>query len=471
MEPAGRAHRSVADKQHIIVPSTAITAHSHPAVPTQRAPPHPLPCCAAFGLRRRSGRRAQPTQPGMGTDRLLPGRGGPRAAGGAGHGSVRSGAAGNTEQSSGGAKPGCPRGTERNGSAPRGRAGGKGGYETRGGARRCEGRCEERCEAAAPPSAKSRRRSQLGHPTGPGSAADRSRARPKGRLCRARARRSAPPRTALRYLRAVPGTTRGDAALPRSRSGPRPPRRPRLPQGRPTRSPPGRGRSARHAQTRLAPPRPPRSAQAHTHAHTAPLRRKRSPPRRRLTCTDRREGEPKHRERLGGERDCGNRRGTGTERGDVGALQREWTYRAALRARGRRHCWAAGGTRRGQRASPVVTPRRQKEPGGDPAVNTTLHSHGCRSPSVYSRGSAAPRPAPHPAQTMAASSSGSLPHSRPGASRPTSTAAQEPCSSSSAATLPAAGDCCRPCPLNPPSTKTFGSCGCGPSTPFWSKAL
>lgn len=364
-------------------------------------------------------------------------------------------------------------GTERNGSAPRGRAGGKGGYETRGGARRREGRREGRREAAAPPSAKSRRRSQLGHPTGPGSAADRSRARPKGRLCRARARRSAPPRTALRYLRAVPGTTRGDAALPRSRSGPRPPRRPRLPQGRPTRSPPGRGRSARHAQTRLAPPRPPRSAQAHTHAHahTAPLRRKRSPPRRRLTCTDRREGEPKHRERLGGKRDCGNRRGTGTERGDVGALQREWTYRAALRARGRRHCWAAGGTRRGQRASPVVTPRRQEEPGGDPAVNTTLHSHGCRSPSVYSRGSAAPRPAPHPAQTMAASSSGSLPHSRPGASRPTSTAAQEPCSSSSAATLPAAGDCCRPCPLNPPSTKTFGSCGCGPSTPFWSKAL
>lgn len=104
-------------KQRITVPSTAITAHSHPAVPTQRAPPHPLPCCAAFGLRRRSGRRAQPTQPGMGTDRLLPGRGGPRAAGGAGHGSVRSGAAGNTEQSSGGAKPGCPRGTERNGTA------------------------------------------------------------------------------------------------------------------------------------------------------------------------------------------------------------------------------------------------------------------------------------------------------------------------------------------------------------------
>lgn len=176
-------------KQRIIGPSAAITAHSHPAVLTQRAPPHPLPCCAAFGLRRRSGRRAQPTQPGMGTDRLLRGRGGPRAAGGAGHGSVRSGAAGNTEQSSGGAKPGCPRGTERNGSAPRGRAGGKGGYETRGGARRCEGRCEGRREAAAPPSAKSRRRSQLGHPPGPGSAADRSRARPKGRLCRARARR------------------------------------------------------------------------------------------------------------------------------------------------------------------------------------------------------------------------------------------------------------------------------------------
>lgn len=329
-------------KQRIIGPSAAITAHSHPAVPTQRAPPHPLPCCAAFGLRRRSGRRAQPTQPGMGTDRLLPGRGGPRAAGGAGHGSVRSGAAGNTEQSSGGAKPGCPRGTERNGSAPRGRAGGKGGYETRGGARRREGHCEGRREAAAPPSAKSRRRSQLGHPTGPGSAADRSRARPKGRLCRARARRSAPPRTALRYLRAVPGTTRGDAALPRSRSGPRPPRRPRLPQGRPTRSPPGRGRSARHAQTRLAPPRPPRSAQAHTHAHTAPLRRKRSPPRRRLTCTDRREGEPKHRERGGGKRDCGNK-------GAPGRNAEMWG-RCSGNGRTARHCGHGdGGT-----AGPLV---------------------------------------------------------------------------------------------------------------------
>lgn len=32
-------------KQRIIGPSAAITAHSHPAVPTQRAPPHPLPCC------------------------------------------------------------------------------------------------------------------------------------------------------------------------------------------------------------------------------------------------------------------------------------------------------------------------------------------------------------------------------------------------------------------------------------------
>lgn len=233
-------------------------------------------------------------------------------------------------------------GTERNGSAPRGRAGGKGGYETRGGARRREGHCEGRREAAAPPSAKSRRRSQLGHPTGPGSAADRSRSRPKGRLCRARARRSAPPRTALRYLRAVPGTTRGDAALPRSRSGPRPPRRPRLPQGRPTRSPPGRGRSARHAQTRLAPPRPPRSAQAHTHAHTAPLRRKRSPPRRRLTCTDRREGEPKHRERGGGKRDCGNK-------GAPGRNAEMWG-RCSGNGRTARHCGHGdGGT-----AGPLV---------------------------------------------------------------------------------------------------------------------